>query len=268
MRSADENNVDTKRIRSLYQTNEYISKNPSLHEEDSPWKVSKIIPLVDKMFMLGHINSEEINLLDIGGGAGLILRDISSYIERSYGVRVNKYALDLSPGMLEVQKKNNPGVKTLNEDICETSLANKKIDLALMIDVLEHVPHPVNALKELKRISKMVIFKVPLENNILCNTMNIITHGKIRKDAAENIGHINIYNCNSLKKQIKTNCGRILDDDFTNVFDYYLASNYYRNKINNKTKALNYVASYTFKISPRLCSYLYNDFIMILTECK
>jgi len=66
-------------MRSLYQTDEYIVNNPSLHEEDSPWKISKIIPLIDKLS--SQLNKDEINLLDVGGGAGLILNATSTYIE-------------------------------------------------------------------------------------------------------------------------------------------------------------------------------------------
>ena len=49
----------------IYTTNEYIKKNPTLHEEDSPWKVEKIIPLVD--IFLDENDKKEITLLDVGG---------------------------------------------------------------------------------------------------------------------------------------------------------------------------------------------------------
>ena len=256
--------IEEQRILELYSTDEYISKNPSLHEVDSPWKIDKIIPLVDEMINLCH--KKQMNLLDVGGGAGLILKEVSSYIERTYGVHVDKYALDLSPGMLKIQVKNNPDAKALNEDIRKTSLSNKEIDLVLMIDVLEHVPNPIKALEELTRISKMAIFKVPLDNNVLSNTRSIITHGKSRKQSIESIGHINSYNFNSLRHQIETNGGRILNSYFTNVFDYFLSSNHYAPKMNNKSKAVNCVASYTFKISPSSCSYLFGDFAMLLIK--
>ena len=120
-----------------------------LHEKDSNWKVSKIIPLVDKF--ISYINKDIINLLDVGGGAGLILNMISIYIEKNYSIKVNKYLLDLSPGMLDVQKKKNLDFKkAFNEDIRKTSLSNKEIDLILMIDVLEHVPQPMEALEEVE----------------------------------------------------------------------------------------------------------------------
>jgi len=262
------NKINEATIRSLYSTNEYITKNPTLHEEDSPWKVSKITPLIDEMFNLGYINDNKINLLDVGGGAGIILRDISNYIDRYYGIKVNKYALDLSPDMLEIQKKHNPCLRILNEDIRETSLANKEIDLALMIDVLEHVPNPIKALTELRRIAKVVIFKVPLESNILYNTIDIMTDGKSRERSIKQFGHINIYNYWSLKSQIENYCGKIIDDYYTNVFDYYLTSDQYAHKTRTRVSAVHYVASCVFGISPKLCACLFSDFVMILAECK
>ena len=88
----------------LYLTDEYLIKTPTLYDVDSPWKVSKITPLVDRF--ISYINKGEINLLDVGGGAGLILNAISTYIKESHSVDVNKFALDLSPGILNIQKKN------------------------------------------------------------------------------------------------------------------------------------------------------------------
>ena len=237
-----------------------------LHEKDSNWKVSKIIPLVDKF--ISYINKDIINLLDVGGGAGLILNMISIYIEKNYSIKVNKYLLDLSPGMLEVQKKKNLDFKkAFNEDIRKTSLSNKEIDLILMIDVLEHVPQPMEALEEVKRISKFIIFKVPLENNLISRMRNIIHKGKPRKNAIETIGHINVYDINKLKYQIEKHTGSVLNFYFTNSFEYYQASPYYKNSFKIKTKLLNYVAIYTFKLSPRLCSSIFNDFVMILAKC-
>jgi SAM-dependent methyltransferase len=252
--------------KNLYLTDEYIIKNPSLHEEDSPWKVSKIIPLIDKF--TGYLNKDEINLLDVGGGAGLILNAVSTYIEKSYGIKVNKFALDLSPGMLEIQKKRNPDLKkALNEDICKTSLSTKEIDLTLMIDVLEHVPNPTEALGEVKRISKFVILKVPLEDNLLLKTLNFVRGGKPRQRAIETIGHINIYNFGKLKHQIEKHTGRILDFYFTNVFDYYRNSEHYKNKMKMRKKLINFVAAHLFRLSPKLCSLIFNDFVMILVKC-
>ena len=255
-----------KNIRDLYSGDKYIKKNPSLHEEDSEWKIGKIIPLIDMLIKEKYININEINLLDVGGGAGLILREISNYIEKCYNIHVNKYALDLSPGMLAVQEKNNPNARLLNEDICRTSLKNKEIDIALMIDVIEHIPSSAKALKELRRISRFAIFKVPLEDSLISNAWNFLKQGKPRQNAIDTIGHINVYNPITLKCQIEQNGGTILNSFFTNVYEYYLKNELYDKQMSKENKAINIIASHIFRASPYICSYLFSDFLMILVS--
>jgi len=255
-----------KYVQNLYLSDKYIAKNVSLHIEDSFWKVSKIIPLIDEF--VDYANKNEIKLLDVGGGAGLILNTISTYMKERHGIKVDKFALDLSPSILEVQKKNNPDLKkALNEDIRKTSLSDKEVDLTLMIDVLEHIPNSIEALKELKRISKFVIFKVPLEDNLIARTANFIRKGKPRRDLIETVGHINVYNLSELSRLIEENTGRILDYYFTNKFHYYLNSEHYRGTMNLKDKLINFVAETLFKISPKICSLIFEDFVVILVEC-
>jgi ubiquinone/menaquinone biosynthesis C-methylase UbiE len=250
-------------VKNLYLSDEYIKRYSSLHEEDSLWKVSKILPLIDEL--LYRFDKNEINLLDVGGGAGLILSAVSTHIERNYSIKVNKFALDLSPGILEIQRKRNPDLeKALNEDICKTSLARKEVDITLLIDLLEHVANPTEALKEIRRISKFAIFKVPLECSPFCGVLNFITWGAT-KSARELIGHINIYNFYSLIHQIEKNTGYVMDFFFTNVFDYFLASEYC--KRNLRRKMVNSIAKCVFRISPKFCSFIFEDFVMILVKC-
>jgi SAM-dependent methyltransferase len=248
---------------SLYSTDEYISKNPTLHEEDSPWKLSLIYPLIDTI--MSNYDKEEINILDIGGGAGIILSEVSSYIIKKYNVKVNKFALDLSPRMLEAQKKNNLDLKlSLIEDIRKTSISDKQIELTLMIDVLEHIPEPTKALAELNRISSHVIFKVPLENCLKYNLLNLITRGKFReKNLIEKYGHINVYNEKQLENQVRASNGVLIKQYYTNVFRYYNDKSISSSLID---KITNVSGEQIYKISPRFSSFLFGDFVMLLVK--
>ncbi len=248
----------------FYLSDEYIKKNPSLHIEDSLWKVSKIIPLIDDFI---HLFKYKIKILDVGGGAGLILKEISTYIETRYGIIVNKYALDLSPGMLKIQKMNNPDIiKNFNEDICNTSLGDKEIDFILMIDVLEHIPNPIRALEEIKRISKFIIFKVPLEDSIYTRILNFLTRGNQRQKTIENIGHIICYNFFTIMHQLEKHTGLFINYAFTNVFDYKL-SNEFCNEKKSVLHKFNFLCRFIFRISPKLCSLLFSDSVMISVKC-
>jgi SAM-dependent methyltransferase len=254
-------------VANLYRSDEYIRQNPSLHEEDSPWKVEKIIPLVDTFISLYH--KDHINLLDVGGGAGLILAGVSSYIEKQHRIKVSKYTLDLSPGMLEIQKQRNPQlVKALNEDIRCTTLRDKEIDLALLIDLLEHVPNPVQALEEIKRISCYALFKVPLDAYLAGTIGNLLKGGKPRRQAIEKIGHINMYTYSRVKNQIEKHTGHIVSSYFTNTHEYYLNSPYYKDSLNIQSRLTGMAGVYTFKFSPRLAAFLFYDFAMFLVKCN
>ena len=158
--------------KNIYLTDEYVENVPNLHIQDSVWKTEKIIPFIDK---IDFSKKKQISILDVGGGAGEILKLISNYINAEYKINLKKYMLDLSPKMLNIQKKvNSDYYQVFNEDIRHTSISDKEIDITLMIDVLENIPKPELALKELKRISSYVIFKVPLENNLVSRLRNKI----------------------------------------------------------------------------------------------
>lgn len=254
-----------KNIKNFYKLDKYLLKNPSLHEEDFPWKVSKILPLVDKMMV--DFKGNIVVILDVGGGSGLILASISNYIKKRHHKKVIKYALDLSPGMLDIQKNNNLDIKfLLNEDIKKTSLKDKEVDLVLMIDVLEHIINPPKALKEISRISKYSIFKVPLEHNINFKLINYLGRGGLRKKLIKSIGHVNVYDNVSLKKQISDHSNKILLFFYTNVFDYLNKSQFYKGKIHGWEMIVNVLGSIVFRLSPTLASYLFPDYAMVLVK--
>ena len=253
--------------KNLYLKGEYITKHPCLHEKESPWKVSKIVPFIDKL--IDYMPPRrETNILDVGGGAGLILNLLSTYIHYTYDIKVNKYALDMSADMLEIQRKRNPDlVKALSEDIRKTSLGNKELDLTLLIDVIEHVPNPTDALEELRRISRFSILKVPLEDNLVFRTWNLLRGGKPRKHNIENFGHINLYNFKKFKDQIEKHAGKLLDYSFMLEPDSRLNGARHLANIPLLNRLRDFLASPVFLISPRLCSAVFGAYAIFLVEC-
>jgi ubiquinone/menaquinone biosynthesis C-methylase UbiE len=252
--------------RNLYLTDDYISLNPSLHEEDSSWKVNKLIPFID--MYLDNSKQNDMNLLDVGGGAGLILKGISDYIKSKRDIAISKYIIDLSPGILKVQQMNNPDIKYhLNKDIRDTDLKDKEIDLVLMIDVLEHVPGDIAALKELRRISKYTIIKVPLEKNLFIFMKMLFTKHSLKDRPIDyDYGHVNFYNYPGINKLIHCYLGNVLKYSFTNVFKYFLNSKHYKAKMNLKAKVFHYIALVLYRISPGICSYIFSDFVIFLVR--
>lgn len=256
--------VDEEYIKNLYTSDQYIKDNPKLFEIDTHFKIKNIIPLVD--IFAKNINKKEINLLDVGGGSGIILKEVSDYIKETYSITVNKFVIDLSPGMIKKQYEINPDIKKgLNEDICKSSFSDNEIDLTLMIDVLEHVIDPVAALTELRRISTFVLFKVPLENNLFFNIKNFVTNGKSKEENMKN-GHINIYSFKQLKYQIEIYYSNLIAYYFTNVFKelFERKKTSSGEDIGLMENIVFLVASKLFYISPKLVSAIFTDFVMVL----
>jgi ubiquinone/menaquinone biosynthesis C-methylase UbiE len=243
----------------FYASDEYVRRNPSLHEEDSTWKIERIMPLVALFSKLN--NSGTVKLLDVGGGAGIILKAISETLKQNYHMNVSKYAMDLSPLMLTYQKKNNPDLQAAyNVDLCKNLLDNKFADLVLMIDVVEHIPDSDKALNEVGRIGKFAIFKIPLEKNVVEFIWNVMSYGTLQRQRIANIGHIHIYNYSSALKQIKKSCGDIVNYYITDPapwpFDF-------------KNQIRDYLVARTFKLFPRISSLLFGaSCLMVLAKCR
>lgn len=254
-------------MNNIYSNDEYLVNNISLHEEDTPWKIERVLPLVNRF--VGYTSKKEINVLDVGGGAGLILKAVAIHLKKNHGIKVNKYALDLSPGILKIQKLNNPDlVRGLNEDICGTSFGDKAIDLALMVDILEHVPNDKKALEELKRISSFVIFKVPLENNYFAWSRNKLSNVDIRKLSEERYGHVNFYTYQELRRRINGTLGEIKSASCANVFDYFRRSRHYNGNMRLKNKLFFSLMASLSRILPlNLYSRIFGDFAILLVEC-
>lgn len=252
--------MENKEIGEFYTSDKYIEKNPGVHEEDSAWKVEKIIPFIDRF--AEACGKEELTILDVGGGAGLVLREISGYLETKHGRKISKYCLDLSPGILDLQKKNNPDFKKAAVgDIEKTDFEDKEIDLLMMVDVLEHVGNPENVLREISRIANFSLFKVPLEDTLYYRVMDWSTRGRFRKRIIEKIGHINIYNEFKLTNVLEDFCGKVIKKDLTMVYGYLL-----RRKIGVFDFLFNLFGQATSLVSPALAAKIFSDYLVVLVN--
>jgi len=163
---------------------EYIDKNPDLHESDTESKVRNI----DKL--LFPIAMKVTSIVDVACGSGKILLNIS----KKYSSKKN-LGIDISDKMIEVAKTNdiNNNVTWKVANVFDVKLDN--YELVLAIDILEHVESDLGFLKHIKNIGRYLIVKVPIEKNFLNILVKIISFGKIDeyKYTEEKYGHINHY---------------------------------------------------------------------------
>ena len=152
-------------------------------------KSANIIRLCSKL--------EHNHTLDIGCGEGAILERLATL---GFGSRFTGLEISES-GVRMVQAKHIRGVEAQLFDGYELPFHDKSFDLAILSHVLEHVEYPRRLIREAARVAQNVFVEVPLENT-----------WRLSSDFAfDPVGHINVYDCKTIRRLVQS-CGmRIID---------------------------------------------------------
>jgi cyclopropane fatty-acyl-phospholipid synthase-like methyltransferase len=139
---------------SIYEDGTYLSKHPTWHEEDSPWKADNI----DKLLKRNRVHP--LTVCEVGCGAGGILENLAT----RYGNDVSFTGYEISPGAFELCRKKTKGNlryhhKSLFGDSAE-------FDVVMAIDVFEHVEDYFGFLRDLRKKGAYKVFHIPLELSV------------------------------------------------------------------------------------------------------
>jgi cyclopropane fatty-acyl-phospholipid synthase-like methyltransferase len=137
---------------SIYETGEYVERNPTYHVEDSSWKATQILKMIEK-HRLGPGT-----ICEVGCGAGEILRQLQAQLPATTefsGYEISPQAFALC------QPRASERLKFHCEDLL--TARSPYFDLLLCIDVFEHVPDYINFLNALREKAHYKIFHIPLD---------------------------------------------------------------------------------------------------------
>ncbi len=146
------------------------------------------------------------------------VKDINSSHEIGCGegrstVRLNKMVSKLTASeyvnkLVDEAKKNNPTLNIFQESVYELTYEDTSIDLVFLLEVLEHLDYPENALEEIKRISKKyLILGVPREP--LWRFLNMCRF-KYLKDLGNTPGHLNHWSKKAIIKLVEKKFGKVI----------------------------------------------------------
>jgi hypothetical protein len=161
----------------IYEDGTYLNKNPTWHEEDSPWKAKQICNIIRK----NALNPKTI--CEVGCGSGEILNQLSKQlvdVQEFFGYEISPQAFELCI------KKSNPNLTFKLEDILKDD--NAHFDIVMAIDVFEHVEDYFGFLRKLKERAQYKIFNIPLDLSVQ-TILRISTLLKVRKS----VGHIHYF---------------------------------------------------------------------------
>jgi cyclopropane fatty-acyl-phospholipid synthase-like methyltransferase len=163
-------------IKDIYTEGEYLTRNESWHTEDSPWKADHIMRIMEKNTI------RPSTVCEIGCGAGEILNQLQAKLPAG----IKYYGYEISPQAFEkALPRAKQGLTFLLKDMLEEDVF---YDVALIIDVIEHVPDFYSFLQKVKTKATYKIFHIPLDLSV-----QTVWRSKPILAGRKQVGHIHYF---------------------------------------------------------------------------
>lgn len=159
----------------IYESGQYLALNPSWHVEDSAWKARQV------MQMLARQAFHPATVCEVGCGAGEILRCLQGHLP---ACRFTGY--EISPQAFELAKTR--ANDRLRFELGSLSAGAGRFDLALVMDVIEHLEDYYSFLRQVRDHCDVLIAHIPLD---MC--VNHLLRAKPLADLRRAVGHIHCF---------------------------------------------------------------------------
>jgi SAM-dependent methyltransferase len=139
----------------FYTSGEYLAQNPTWHAEDSAWKASQVLG------MLNRHGLRPRTVCEVGCGAGAVLRELHDRMDHQpsfVGYEISPQAFKLAVSRSSERLTFRLGDVLKDDD---------RFDLTLLIDVVEHVEDYFSLLRGLRTRSGHTMLHIPLELSVL-----------------------------------------------------------------------------------------------------
>ncbi|MDB5175738.1 MAG: class SAM-dependent methyltransferase [Candidatus Saccharibacteria bacterium] len=159
---------------------------------------------VEKLFKVSGITKGRA--IELGCGEGFSTERLRKILPEGITLDASEFVEQLVP----LAQAKNPTVTITQESIYELQHKPESYDLVFLLEVLEHLDYPEQALEEITKILKpggKLILGVPREP--IWRALNM-ARGKYLKDFGNTIGHLNHWSSTGLIKFMKQHFGPIL----------------------------------------------------------
>ena len=201
------NKINKKDLRATPELEDFAHK----YTEEGQGKIGS--RLLDNYFksvekLLAKLNlSGNLSAIEIGCGEGFSTARLRSILPNNINLSASEYVAKLVPKA----QARNPEVQIIQESVYETSHPDNSFDIVFLLEVLEHLDYPEEALAELKRITKPgghLILGVPREP--LWRFLNM-SRAKYLKDFGNTPGHLNHWSSRGVIKTVEKNFGPVIE---------------------------------------------------------
>ena len=181
----------------IYTNQEYLFKNPTWHDEDSPWKASQIMELLGR----NKINFKKV--AEIGCGAGGVVKALANQL----GEGRQFTGFDISPEAISLAEKyRQPGLSFSCEDMLVSS---EDYDLLLVIDVIEHIPDYLGFTAKCQTKARYKIYHIPLDIHVSSVLRARFVVGR------RTVGHLHYFSAESALDTLTDTGHKVIDYIYT-----------------------------------------------------
>jgi SAM-dependent methyltransferase len=146
---------------------------------------------------------------DIGCGTGKTTYLLHHMLTELYDIPIKTDGYDIHPFVSQIAEEND--VHFFHGDYC--SMPHEDIhDLAVLFDVIEHIPDPIAFIQQVSKFSRFLAFHIPLDNSML-SWLRGLQRGKLSYP-----GHLLVLDIPAAINLLTFSGLRILDFTYSPVF--------------------------------------------------
>ena len=224
----------------LYTGGEYQARNPTWHTEDSAWKATQIIA------MLQRHDLRPRTVCEVGCGAGGVLRELHDRLDHA----PQFVGYDIAARALE-HARASPSER-LEFRLGNVIDDSEHFELMLVIDVIEHVEDPFAFLRGLKARCDYAVMHIPLE----LSAVSVLLEAPLIS-SRERLGHLHFYTKQTAVQMLRGLGYEIVDWMYTPASSQYPRGSW-------KLRALERARRIAFPLSPTAAVRLFGGYSLLV----
>jgi SAM-dependent methyltransferase len=185
---------------SIYTSGQYLEATETWHAEDSQWKAD----CIGKLIWRNRLQPQRI--AEIGCGVGGILEELAKQDQLK---DVSFSGHDIAPKAIELaRRRENSRLRFFCQDLLSEE-NQERVDILLVIDVLEHVTDYLGFLQKCRTKAEYKIYHIPLDIHVSSVLRNNLIQDRYT------VGHIHYFTADSAVAALKDTGHEILDQIYT-----------------------------------------------------
>jgi SAM-dependent methyltransferase len=182
----------------IYSDGTYLRNNPGWHADDSAWKAGHVAAMLERHGLAPK------SVCEIGCGSGEVLVQLARRLPA--GPRYVGY--DISPQAYAICAGKSGGA--LDFRLADLLAEDASYDVALAMDVFEHVEDYFGFLRALKPRARHKVFHIPLELSALS-----VARPRPLIDARRSVGHLHHFSKETALAALEDTGYRVIDHRYT-----------------------------------------------------